>query len=468
MKYSKKLLIIFIGTIIIIFGVYVLINKDIGNSNLNYFKKKFDPQTRQMIKKYIFPYQTLAEQKDIVFLYNSIGYLGLYAELYFGKNEDEIETSRSTIKLSNDKILEKYKLNQGFYYGIHQDFPGSGYIDFFENNLFVLSTTGTLAFKKNISDEKINFQIINNNINEFLTLSQFKKDKYVSIKDMLISRNNIFISYTQEIKEDCWNTGVIYGKINFKKIKFEKFFSPEQCVYSKNKNDGEFSKFSTGQAGGRMIRFDENNILLSIGDYFNRYLAQDKKSINGKVIKINIENGEYNIVSMGHRNPQGLYFDKERNFILETEHGPQGGDEINLIKIDKIKKNEIQNYGWAIVSAGEHYGGKIESNKKKYAKYPLYKSHSKYGFVEPLKSFVPSIAISQITKIKKNKYVVGAMGKKRDEHKSLYFFEINKENEIVNLEQIKVFERIRDLEINRNKLYLFMESTASIGVIDLN
>ena len=60
------------------------------------------------------------------------------------------------------------------------------------------------------------------------------------------------------------------------------------------------------------------------------------------------------------------------------------------------------------------------------------------------------------------------MGKKRDEHKSLYFFEINKENEIVNLEQIKVFERIRDLEINRNKLYLFMESTASIGVIDLN
>ena len=69
-----------------------------------------------------------------------------------------------------------------------------------------MSTTGTLAFKKNISDEKINFQIINNNINEFLTLSQFKKDKYVSIKDMLISRNNIFVSYTQEIKEDCWNT----------------------------------------------------------------------------------------------------------------------------------------------------------------------------------------------------------------------------------------------------------------------
>ena len=41
------------------------------------------------------------------------------------------------------------------------------------------------------------------------------------------------------------------------------------------------------------------------------------------------------IFSMGHRNPQGLYFDEENNFIIETEHGPKGGDEINLIKIDQ-------------------------------------------------------------------------------------------------------------------------------------
>ena len=39
----------------------------------------------------------------------------------------------------------------------------------------------------------------------------------------------------------------------------------------------------------------------------------------------------YEFISIGHRNPQGLNFDKENNFILETEHGPQGGDEINLI-----------------------------------------------------------------------------------------------------------------------------------------
>ena len=67
---------------------------------------------------------------------------------------------------------------------------------------------------------------------------------------------------------------------------------------------------------------------------------------------------------MGHRNPQGLYFDREKNFILATEHGPQGGDEINLIEVSKINKDKIQNYGWPISSYGEHYGGKNAPKNK--------------------------------------------------------------------------------------------------------
>ena len=51
--------------------------------------------------------------------------------------------------------------------------------------------------------------------------------------------------------------------------------------------------------------------------------------------------------------------------------------------------------------------------------------------------------------------------------KSLYFFELNEEREIINLDRVEVFERVRDLELNNNKLYLFMENTASIGAIDL-
>ena len=99
---------------------------------------------------------------------------------------------------------------------------------------------------------------------------------------------------------------------------------------------------------------------------------------------------------MGHRNPQCLYFDKENNYILETEHGPMGADEINLIELNKNDKNEIPNYGWAIASAGIHYGASDGVPNKSYEKYPLYKSHKEHGFIEPAIQFSPSIAPSEI------------------------------------------------------------------------
>ena len=211
--------------------------------------------------------------------------------------------------------------------------------------------------------------------------------------------------------------------------------------------------------GGRMVPFDDNNILFSIGEYLNSYLAQDIESDNGKIIKINIKNYDHKIISIGHRNPQGLYFDDENNFILSTEHGPKGGDEINLIEVDQINTNKILNYGWPISSYGEHY----VDNKEKYKKYPLYKSHSEYGFIEPLTYFTPSIGISEIVKIGKNKYVASSL-----KYKSLYFFELDNKKNIINLNKTEVFERVRDLKFYNDKLYLFMEDTASIGIISLN
>ena len=377
------------------------------------------------------------------------------------KNEtSEIITLENIIKLSKNKTLKQYQLTSGFYSGINNDFPGSGYIDFYKGNIIVLSSRGILAFKKNIENTEKNFEQIKNNIDEFISINQFKKNKWFSLKDLFIFKDKVFISYTEEIEKNCWNTSVIYGDINYENIIFKKLFSPKECIHSTNNIDQEFN---ASQSGGRIISLNDNHILLSIGDYRNRFLAQDKLSVNGKIIKLNIENNEYEVVSMGHRNPQGLVYDKENNFILETEHGPQGGDEINLIDASKINNEKIQNFGWAISSAGEHYKGKIEANKKKYEKYPLYKSHIKYGFIEPLYSFVPSIGISEIVKIEKNKYVVSSM-----KDKSLYFFELNNQREIIYLDRVSVSERVRDLRYYNKKLYLFMENTASIGVINLN
>jgi hypothetical protein len=473
-----KILILLISIIII--GGYFFISSSIGSPKFSNLKSLLNIEQKELIKKYIFPYkiisqkqQTISKQSQTISKQSKaisqqqqklelLGSSVHFMELEKKREGGDITTEENTEKLSINKTLKKYKLNSGFYAGINNYFPGSGYIDFYKSNIIVLSSRGILVFKKNIEDTEKNFKQIKNNINEFIGKDQFKKHRWFSLKDIFIFNNKVFVSYTEEIKEDCWNTSVIYGDINFENIVFRKLFSPKECIHI-HSNDSIDKVFNAHQSGGKIISFDDNHILLTVGDYRSRHLAQDIKSVNGKIIKVNINNGNFEIISMGHRNPQGLYFDKENNFILETEHGPMGGDEVNLIEVNKKNKDKIQNYGWAISSAGEHYGGKSEANKTTYEKYPLYKSHSEHGFIEPLKSFVPSIGISEIVKIGQNKYVVSSM---RDN--SLYFFELNKQKQIINLIRVEVFERVRDLRFNDNQLYLFMEDTASIGVVNLN
>tara|TARA_Y100000816_G_C26063874_1_gene558947 strand:- start:54 stop:1436 length:1383 start_codon:yes stop_codon:yes gene_type:complete len=456
-KNYKKNLIIFL-LIFFFAGTYFFISSNIGKNNLNNLKDRLSNEQKQFIYKFFFPFKLISEQKkQLSKQREEIELFLLELELTMQKINNNVLTTKSNLRLNNNKNLEKYKILGGFYYGNYDIFGGSGYIDFFENNIFALSSRGALYYSKSINDNGILKQV-KNNIDDFISFKQFRYGKGISVKDMLIYNNKIFVSYLDEMKEDCWNTSIIYGDMNYNNIIFEKLFSSKNCIHSTNNLDREFQAV---QSGGRIVGFDENHILFSIGEYRSRYLAQDKDSVNGKIIKINIYNGDHEIISMGHRNPQGLYFDKENNFILETEHGPQGGDEINLIKVEKINKDKILNYGWPVVSAGEHYGGKTKKNKKKYEKYPLYKSHKKYGYIEPLKSFVPSIGISEIVKIKRNKYVVSSL-----KDKSLYFFELDEEYEIINLRRLEVFERIRDLNFYKNKLYLFFENTGSIGVIN--
>ena len=472
-KINKVLLLTFI--LIITASIYFLINVSItGDERFVNFKETLikSKKHREFIKKFFFPYKLITQQEqEILKQEQLLNTILPQMELNIKEYGNDISISVSSIELSNNKTLKKYKLLSGFYAGLNNKLPGSGYIDFYENNIFILSSRGVLAFRKNLSDDEVSFKQIQNNINDFIGIDQFKKTRGISLKDILIFNNQIFVSYHEEIKEDCWNTSIIYGDINYKNIEFKRLFSAKECIHSDiNHVDNIDNTFNPYSSGGRIIGFDENHILFSVGEYINRYLAQDKESVNGKIIKININNSEYEIISMGHRNPQGLYFDKENNFILETEHGPEGGDEINLIEIEDVNKDKIPNYGWPISSYGEHYGGKdMLKNRKSYEKYPFYKSHVDYGFIEPLKAFVPSIAISEIVKIETNSYVLSSMGRKeRDGDKSLYFFELNDEKKIINLKQVKVFERIRDLRFYENKLYLFMEDSASIGVINLN
>ena len=153
---------------------------------------------------------------------------------------------------------------------------------------------------------------------------------------------------------------------------------------------GDFNT-KKGQHWGSRIVFDQNNHLyFTIGDRGNRDVnPQDVSRDGGKVYRLNLdgsipkdnpfiakENARKAIYSYGHRNPQGMVFNKRTKKIWANEHGPRGGDEINIIKRGK-------NYGWPIITYGINYSGTMITDKTEMD-----------GMEQPLYFWVPSIAPS--------------------------------------------------------------------------
>ncbi len=139
--------------------------------------------------------------------------------------------------------------------------------------------------------------------------------------------------------------------------------------------------------GGRM-EFDRDGYLyFSVGERGNRKNAQTLKNHSGKIHRlhddgsipsdnpfVNTSGAKREIYTYGNRNPQGMAIHPESGEIWTHEHGPMGGDEINIIKAGS-------NYGWPEVTYGKNYSGTT-----------ITKFTSKEGMADPLHYWVPSIA----------------------------------------------------------------------------
>ena len=228
--------------------------------------------------------------------------------------------------------------------------------------------------------------------------------------------------------------------------------------------------------------YANNNIMyFSTGEYLDRSKAQSMSSVFGKILKLNLNQTDiknYEIVSLGHRNPQGLYYDEVNNFIISTEHGPQGGDEVNInFNLDKKDK---PNFGWPISSYGEHYNFKErDDNSLAYKLAPLYKSHEKYGFIEPIKYFTPSIGISQIIKICQQKilkkmriysFLVLLEKILRKETCLCIYIKFDKKNKtITSIIFFPIGNRVRDITaLDNNIILLTLETSGTIGILKKN
>ena len=466
-----KYLIIYTISIIIILLLYIAIKNTKDNLENKSDQIEFLEKNLENKKAQILNIHTELLKKNI-----NIENVVFEDGILFIKNQEQ------NLKLKNKSI--EYNLNilksNDLIFAKHPEASSSAYIDFFNKNIFLTTATGQIAYSsiKNLNNNNIIFKTIKSNIQEIVKYPQFYTDSQFGVKDILLNNNKFYISYVDQHYEGCFSTSILVGEIEYSYIKFEKFYTPEKCV---DKNNKYFSipknKLIAHQSGGRMIIRD-NLMFFSTGEYRHRTLAQDENNDFGKIISINLSDKTKTILSKGHRNPQGLFLDKDLNILFSTEHGPSGGDEINYLKFDELKNKEISNYGWPMSSYGRHYHDDNDDNDERYKLAPLKKSHSKYGYVEPLKYFDPSVGISQIIGLPKEfsgvdnyKFVVGTMGnakKFKEGMLSLYFFEYDKENEkIVNSEIIPIKSRVRDMIYvkEENIILMFLENYNALAIL---
>lgn len=160
------------------------------------------------------------------------------------------------------------------------------------------------------------------------------------------------------------------------------------------------SNSTTTRHFGSRIAFDATHLYFTIGDRGMRPNGQDRRTHAGSVLRLNLDgttpddnpfagnpNAQAQIWSYGHRNPQGLYYDAPSQTLWEIEHGPRGGDEINLIR-------KGANYGWATTSYGKEYWGPVSVGDSEEAD----------GIDSPRKVYIPSIAPSGLLLYRGQRY----------------------------------------------------------------
>ncbi len=380
---TKKKLLVFI--VVILFSIFFYSFSIISNV----VREGYDKQNKTIeFVKAIIPSHYIKKIRDNLFIVSNLKAKNAILELQVKKYEQGYEGQKfdsREIKLNNQKYKVNFfflpfkKLDVNLGWNAETNSLRAHYAEIKEDKIFLISGEGNTVFfdKNNLKNDRLEFKILPNNISLILKKNNFQ---LIGIRDLYLHGNQVFISMLVKNKKGI-TINLYKADLNFEKLEFEMFFKT-------NEYWNKYNVFS----GGRIEKFDNENILFSIGFSYVKNAAQQMNSLLGKIINININSREFKIISIGHRNPQGLRYIKDKNLIINSEHGPKGGDEINFNKLDQGKK--IKNFGWGVASYGINYDGTD----------PYKKSHSKYGFEEPIKYFVPSIGISEVLYLEANSF----------------------------------------------------------------
>ena len=219
---------------------------------------------------------------------------------------------------------------------------------------------------------------------------------------------------------------------------------------------------------GRLAFDQQGHIFMSIGDRGVRSNGQDLSNHAGTIIRLNLDGSVpkdnpfinddaalAEIWTYGHRNPQGLFFNAKTQQFWSNEHGPRGGDEINLIKPG-------HNYGWPVISYGKEYNSLSAVGEGTH----------KAGLEQPIKVYTPSIAPSSLIQYQgkafpqwQGQLLSGAL---KLQH--LNKVTLNKEQQSVKEERLlsNLGERIRNVVVGPNGLIYLSTDTGKIFMLSPN
>jgi hypothetical protein len=331
----------------------------------------------------------------------------------------------------------------------------ANYLSTTGNYLYILSTHGEFriynlteiqAEESNPEPVPMNLDVLKNS--DIIQMQDFSLHHFrvldLHTEESPNGNHSIFVThYSYDETKECISfdlSRTTYSPYSGETIEeWKTIFNGLPCLYPESTDEGTQRFRIRLTSGGNMISFDEDHLLVSAGDHgfdgvIKESLINKPEIMPGKMILIHKDTGDYSYYAEGIRNSQGMFKDRS-GVIWATGHGPQGGDELNIIR-------EGMHYGWPEVSYGIEYDNK-----------PLHHSDQQgihEGYEKPVYVWMNTIAPAEIIRLEENPkftlwngdLIVVAL---RDQ--SLHRLRLNDNNRIMYSERIPMGHRLRDITI---------------------
>jgi len=222
-----------------------------------------------------------------------------------------------------------------------------------------------------------------------IALPEINSRENLFVLDLAFDNDRIYLSFVSDISKDGNCNYTYLYEYNLYNKDWVQLFQSTPCI----------PRLPFHDIGGK-ISFNANSIFLSGGNIFtihpNKVFVKNYKdlmmetNIYGSIVEINKKSLKNKKLSYGHRSPGGLFWDSSRNILWQTEHGPRGGDELNIIENNK-------DYGWPNVTYGVNYRTNPKKNSEFNTKYNTHED-----FKKPLHVWIPSVGVSGVGAISGN------------------------------------------------------------------